>query len=135
MLGTRKPEQSMFSLLFHPELNVDGNFHTAKESVMAGPVLWQWCFAHSPGKPELSLISPVRTHVRTPSVQALLHLRSLCSANVRYSSTSAVTRGFRLLLRRGLRRGTGKMLDRNQRHRGGEKPDYSDLEGVWKKQQ
>lgn len=27
------------------------------------------------------------------------------------------------------------MLDRNQRRRGGEKPDYCDLEGVWEKQQ
>lgn len=53
------PEQLMFSIPIPPELNVDGNFHTAKESVIVGPVLWQGCIDHSPAKLELSLISPV----------------------------------------------------------------------------
>lgn len=44
MLGSRNPEQLLFLLLFPPELNVDGDFHATKESVMAGLVLWQWCF-------------------------------------------------------------------------------------------
>ena len=92
MLGSRNPEQFMFSLLFSPELVVDGNFHTSEESVMVGAVLRQWCFDHSPAKPELSLISPASKYYRWGhSVSKTFPSYTLCSANVKCSSTSAVT--------------------------------------------
>lgn len=132
MLGSRNPEQLVFTLLFPPELNVDGNFHTSKESVMAGPVLWQWCFDHSPAKPELSPISPASKYYMWGHLVSKIF--SSYALSVQQMSDAALPvvllERFRLLLRRRLRRGTGKMLDRNQRCKGGEKPDFSDLEGV-----
>lgn len=127
----------MFLFLFPSELNVNVNFHTTKESVVAGPVWWQWCFDHSPAKPELSLISPAsKYYMWEHSISKIFSSYTLFAQQMSDAALPVVLlEHFRFLLRRRRRRGTGKMLDRNQRCRGGEKPDYSGLEGVWERQQ
>lgn len=119
ILGSRNPEQLMFSLPFPPELNVDDNFHTAKESVMVRPVLWQWYFDHSPTKLGVSLISPARKYYMWGHTVSKIFSSYTLSAQPTPGAALPVVllECFGLLLRRRLRRGTGKMLDRSQRHR------------------
>lgn len=119
MLGSRNPEQLMFSLSFPPELNVDDNFHTANGSVMVRPVLWQWYFDHSPTKLGVSLISPARKYYMWGHTVSKIFSSYTLSAQLTPDAALPVVllECFGLLLRRWLRRGTGKMLDRSQRHR------------------
>lgn len=131
ILGSRNIQQKMFSLVFLPELHMDGNFHTVKESSVAGRVLWQQCFDYSPVKPEASPISPAsKFNTWGCLVSKIFSSYTLSTQQMPHSAPQV-----ELPLGRMMSKGTGKVMERNQRHRGGENPDCSDLEGVWEKQQ
>lgn len=130
ILGSRNIQQKMFSLVFPPELNMDGNFHTVKESSVAGRVPWQQCFDYSPVKPEVSPISPAsKFNTWGCLVSKIFSSYTLSTQQMPHSAPWV-----ELPLGRMMSKGTGKVMERNQRHRG-ENPDCSDLEGVWEKQQ
>lgn len=135
MPGSRNPEQLMFSVLFPPELNVVGNFHTAKE-----PVMVQFCCNGALTTAQICWSSGSFLLRASTACEDTHFPRSspvVLSAQQMSDAALAVLllQHFRIIFRRWLRKGTGKMLDRNGRCRGGEKPGYGDLKGVWEKQQ
>lgn len=109
MPRNRNPEQSMFSVLFPSELNMVGNFHTAKELVMA-----QFC-----GNGALT-----RAQISWSSVSFLLWGHSLSKIFSSYGLSAQqmsdaalpllLLMCFRIIFRRHLRKGTGKLLDRSE---------------------
>lgn len=62
MLGSRNPEQLIFSLIFPPELNVDGYFHTVEKSV-------QFCGNGSLITAKLSLSSVSFLYLASPTAE------------------------------------------------------------------
>lgn len=135
MPGSRNPEQLMFSVLFPPELNVVGNFHTVKE-----PAMVQFCGNGALTRAQISWSSvsfPVGKYCMWGhSLPKIFSSYALSAQQISNAVLPVLLlMHFGVIFRRWLRKGTGKMLDRNGRCRGGEKRQYSDLKSIWEKQQ